>query len=116
MVWTPPPSGKRGRQQSYSDAAIQACLMMKVLLGVALRQTTGFVEGLLQLIGMSVQDSISQYCKHLAYRAAACAEATSDTAARLFHVGAFEKVENGFGETLLSAVQGTGELMKALMP
>ncbi len=52
MVWTPPPSGKRGRQQSYSDAAIQACLMMKVLLGVALRQTTGFVEGLLQLIGM----------------------------------------------------------------
>ena len=30
MVWTLPPNGKRGRQYSYSDAAIQACLTMKV--------------------------------------------------------------------------------------
>jgi len=26
MVWDATPSGKRGRQQAYSDAAIQACL------------------------------------------------------------------------------------------
>ena len=26
MVWTPPPSGKRSRQQQFSDAAIQTCL------------------------------------------------------------------------------------------
>jgi hypothetical protein len=26
MTWTPEPSGKRGRQQTYSDAAIQTCL------------------------------------------------------------------------------------------
>ena len=52
MAWSPLPNGKRGRQQRYSDAAIQACLTMKVLFGMALRQTTGFVESLLQLIGL----------------------------------------------------------------
>ena len=52
MVWVPPPSGKRGRQQNYSDAAIQACLTLKVLFGLPLRQTTGFVQSLLQLIGL----------------------------------------------------------------
>ena len=38
-------------QPSYSDAAIQTCVTMKVLFGMALRQTTGFVESLLRLIG-----------------------------------------------------------------
>ncbi|WP_245823383.1 transposase, partial [Antarctobacter heliothermus] len=52
MVWVPPPTGKRGRQPLYSDAAIQACLTMKVLFGMALRQTTGFVESLLSLVGL----------------------------------------------------------------
>jgi len=41
MVWEAAPSGKCGRQQVYSDAAIQACLTIKVLFGMALRQTTG---------------------------------------------------------------------------
>lgn len=64
MDWTPPPSGKRDRQQSYSDAAIQACLTMKVLFGMALRQTTGFVESLLRRIGLdwSVPD-FSTLCR-----------------------------------------------------
>lgn len=53
MIWDATPSGKRGRQQSYSDTAIQACLTMKVLFGMALRQTTGFVESLLHLIGLN---------------------------------------------------------------
>ncbi|SNR81066.1 Transposase DDE domain-containing protein [Puniceibacterium sediminis] len=52
MVWVPPPGGKRGRQRQFSDAAIQACLTLKVLLGLPLRQTTGFVESLLQLVGL----------------------------------------------------------------
>ena len=52
MVWVPPPSGKRGRQQNFSDAAIQACLTLKVLFGLPLRQTTGFVQSLLQLTGL----------------------------------------------------------------
>ena len=42
MTWKAAPTGKRGRQADYSDAAIQTCLMMKVLFGMALRQTTGF--------------------------------------------------------------------------
>lgn len=52
MTWDAAPTGKRGRQPDYSDAAIQTCLTMKVLFGMALRQTTGFVESLLRLIGL----------------------------------------------------------------
>jgi len=52
MTWDAVPTGKRGRQPDYSDAAIQTCLTMKVLFGMALRQTTGFVESLLRLIGL----------------------------------------------------------------
>lgn len=52
MVWEPPPGGKRGRQQRFSDAAIQACLTLKVLFGMPLRQTTGFVQSLLRLVGL----------------------------------------------------------------
>jgi hypothetical protein len=52
MNWEAAPTGKRGRQPDYSDAAIQTCLMMKVLFGMALRQTAGFVESLLRLTGL----------------------------------------------------------------
>ena len=52
MVWVPPRSGKRGRQQRFSDAAIQTCLTLKVLFGMPLRQTTGFVQSLLRLVGL----------------------------------------------------------------
>ena len=52
MTWEAVPTGKRGRQPDYSDATIQTCLTMKVLFGMALRQTTGFVESLLRLIGL----------------------------------------------------------------
>jgi hypothetical protein len=56
MSWDAAPTGRRGRQQTYSDAAIQTCLSMKVLFGMALRQTTGFVESLLRLVGLNVCD------------------------------------------------------------
>jgi len=46
------PTGRHGRQQTYSDTAIQTCLTMKVLFGMALRQTTGFVESLLRPVGL----------------------------------------------------------------
>jgi len=52
MAWEAAPSGKRGRQQAYSDAAIQTCLTLKVVFGMALRQTTGFVASLLNLAGL----------------------------------------------------------------
>lgn len=50
MTWEATPTGKRGRQPDYSNAAIQTCLTMKVWFGMALRQTTGFVESCLWLI------------------------------------------------------------------
>ncbi|MEY4907664.1 MAG: hypothetical protein RL260_1382, partial [Pseudomonadota bacterium] len=39
MAWQADPvSGKAGRPATYSDAAVQCCLTMKVLFGLALRQ------------------------------------------------------------------------------
>ncbi len=52
MEWIPPPTGKRGRQQLFSDAAIQSCLTKKVLFGTPLRQMTGFVQSHLRLVGL----------------------------------------------------------------
>ena len=52
MAWAAKPTGKRGRQPVYGDAAVQTWLTMKVLFGMALRQTTGLVESLLHLIGL----------------------------------------------------------------
>ena len=56
MTWETAATGKRGRQPVYSDAAIQTCLQtclkMKVPFGLALRQTTGFVESLSRLMGL----------------------------------------------------------------
>ena len=50
--WHAAPSGKRGVQPAYSDAAIQACPTVKVLFGLPLRQTTGFVASLLKVAGL----------------------------------------------------------------
>ena len=52
MIWAAKPTGKRGRQPVYSQAAVQTCLTMKVLFGMELRETTGFVESLFSLIGL----------------------------------------------------------------
>jgi hypothetical protein len=72
MVWAAKPTGKRGRQPVYSDAAVQTCLTMKVLFGMALRQATGFMESLLRLIGLDwgVPDfsTLSRHQKTLAVR------------------------------------------------
>ena len=52
MQWLATPSSKRGRRQTFSDAAIQFCLSIKCLFGLALRQTLGLVESLLRLAGL----------------------------------------------------------------
>lgn len=52
MAWEADAFGRGGRQQTYSDATIQACLTLIVLFGLPLRQTTGFVESLLKLVGL----------------------------------------------------------------
>ena len=53
MAWFAAASGKRGRSPKFSDAAIQFCLTLKNLFGLALRQTTGLVESVLHLCGLA---------------------------------------------------------------
>ena len=48
-VWLAGPRGKRGRSATFTDAAIQACLTLKALFGLPLRQTTGLVASLLDM-------------------------------------------------------------------
>ena len=46
MQWFGAASGKRGRSQTFSDAAIQFCLSIKSLFGQPLRQALGMVQSL----------------------------------------------------------------------
>jgi hypothetical protein len=46
------PIDRRRRQPVFTDAAIQACLTLKALLGLPLRRTTGMVASLLDLAGL----------------------------------------------------------------
>ena len=52
MQWYAPARGKRGRQQTFSERAIELCLSFKCLFGLALRQTLGLVESVLRLAGL----------------------------------------------------------------
>ena len=52
MEWHAPARHCAGRPQTFSDAAIQFCLSIKVLFGLALRQTIGMVTSLLELAGL----------------------------------------------------------------
>jgi hypothetical protein len=52
MEWLASPSGRPGRPQTFSDAAIQFCLSVIVLFGLALRQAIGMVASLLRLAGL----------------------------------------------------------------
>ena len=52
MQWYAIPSGKRGCQRVFGDAAIEFCLSIKCLFGLALRQSLGLVESLLRLAGL----------------------------------------------------------------
>ncbi len=51
--WYAQPQAKHGRNQTYSDTAIQCCLMIKSLFRLSLRMVTGFVQSLIQLSGLS---------------------------------------------------------------
>ena len=49
MVWLATKAGRPGRPPVFSDAAMQFCLMVKVLFGLPLRQTTGMVASILEM-------------------------------------------------------------------
>ena len=68
MAWYAAPSGKRGRNQVFSDAAIECCLSLRSLFGLPLRQCSGFVESLLQLMGLDWQaPDFSTLCRRQAH-------------------------------------------------
>lgn len=52
MAWLAIRAGHPGRPPMFSDAAIQFCLMVKVLFGLPLRQTTGMVSSILEMAGL----------------------------------------------------------------
>ena len=52
MQWLAEPNGKRGRNQTFSDSAIQFCLSIKCLFGQPLRQSLGMVQSLLKLANL----------------------------------------------------------------
>jgi len=51
--WYAQPKAKHGRNQTYSDTAIQCCLMIKSIFRLSLCMITGFVQSLIQLSGLS---------------------------------------------------------------
>ena len=52
MGWLADRAGRPGRPPVFSDAAIQFCLMVKVLFGLPLRQSTGMVASILEMAGL----------------------------------------------------------------
>ena len=58
MQWLADPSDRPGRPLRFSNSAIELCLTLKVLFGLALRQVTGLVASLLKLakLGWPVPD------------------------------------------------------------
>lgn len=79
MEWPAPPTGRRGRQSVFTDAAVRACLTLKALFGLPLGQRTGMVASLLDLAGLDwpLPDS-STLCRrqktltvHIPYRPSA---------------------------------------------
>jgi hypothetical protein len=52
MRWQGQPNGRRGRDQTFSDQAIQFCLSIKCLFNLPLRQAMGMTQSLLRLAGL----------------------------------------------------------------
>lgn len=51
--WYAQPKGKQGRNQTYTNTAIQCCLMIKSLFQlISLPMVTGFVQRLIRLSGL----------------------------------------------------------------
>lgn len=67
MVWYAERSGKPGRPETFSDAAIQVCLTFKVLFGLPLRQTVGLIESLIRMAGLDwPAPDVSTLCRRQA--------------------------------------------------
>ena len=49
--WRPSPSGRPGGQKRFSDVAIETALVLRLVFGLPVRQTEGFVRSVLALVG-----------------------------------------------------------------
>ena len=56
-AWTPPKNGLRGGQRRYSKLAILTALTLRVVFRLPLRQTEGFLDSLLSLMGLDLKAS-----------------------------------------------------------
>ena len=66
--WYAQPQGKHGRNQIYSDTAIQCCLIIKSLFRLSLRMVTGFVQSLIKLYGLDwTAPDYSTLCRRQKY-------------------------------------------------
>jgi Transposase DDE domain len=53
-AWRAPQTGKRGAQPVYADLAIETALSLRLLFGLPLRQTEGFLHSILSLMGVAL--------------------------------------------------------------
>ena len=54
-AWTPPKNGLRGGQRRYSNLAILTALTLRLVFRLPLRQTEGFLDSLLSLMGLDLK-------------------------------------------------------------
>ena len=54
-AWIPPKNGLRGGRRRYSNLAIRTALTLRVVFGLPLRQTEGFLDSLLSLMGRDLK-------------------------------------------------------------
>ena len=54
-AWIPPKDGLRGGQRRYSNLAIRTALTLRVVFGLPLRQTEGFLDSLLSLMSRDLK-------------------------------------------------------------
>ena len=54
-AWIPPKNGLRGGQRRYSNLAIRTALTPRVVFSLPLRQTEGFLDSLLRLMGLNLK-------------------------------------------------------------
>lgn len=52
--WHPPHGGKKGGQRDYSDVAIETTLTIRLVFKSALRQTEGFLNSLIRIMGLDI--------------------------------------------------------------
>ena len=54
-AWVPTKNGLRGGQRRYSNLAVRTALTLRVVFSLPLRQTEGFLDSLLRLMGLNLK-------------------------------------------------------------